>query len=50
MAPGRLVYLSDYFGPGGAATGGAGIAALDSFDALVGLGARVQMIGGYLAP
>ncbi len=47
---GRLVYLSDYFGAGGAATGGAGIAALESFEALVALGARVQLISGYLAP
>lgn len=50
MAPGRLVYLSDYFGPGGAATGGAGIAALESFEAVAALGARVQLVSGYFAP
>jgi glycosyltransferase involved in cell wall biosynthesis len=50
MPPGRLVYLSDYFGPGGAATGGAGIAALESFEALAAMRARVQLVSGYLAP
>jgi glycosyltransferase involved in cell wall biosynthesis len=47
-AAGELVLLSDYFGPGGATTGGAGIAALDSFEALAARGARVRMVGGYL--
>ena len=46
----RLVYLSDYFGAGGAATGGAGIAALESFEAMAALGAQVHLVSGYFAP
>ncbi len=50
MRQGRLVFLSDYFGAGGAATGGAGIAALNSFEILAGMGARVQLVSGYFTP
>ena len=50
MRQGRLVFLSDYFGAGGMATGGAGIAALNSFEILSAMGARVQLISGYFTP
>ncbi len=50
MRQGRLVFLSDYFGAGGAATGGAGIASLNSFEILAGMGAQVQLVSGYFTP
>lgn len=50
MRPGRLVLLSDYFGADGAATGGAGVAALQSFEILGDLGARVELVSGYFTP
>ncbi len=50
MRPGRLVFLSDYFGAGGAATGGAGIASLNSFEILADMGAKVQLVSGYFTP
>lgn len=50
MRPGRLLYLSDYFGAGGAATGGAGIAALQSYEAVRGRGADVSLLAGHHAP
>ena len=50
MRAGQFVYLSDYFGADGAATGGAGIASLQSFQALSTMGARVRLVAGYFAP
>lgn len=50
MRRGRLLYLSDYFGAGGAATGGAGIAALQSYEAVRDGGGEVGLLAGHHAP
>ena len=46
----KVVFLSDYFGDDSAATGGAGGAALQSFEALRGLGIDVTLLAGFHAP
>lgn len=50
MRRGRFLYLSDYFGADGAATGGAGIAALQSYAALREREADVSLLAGHHAP
>lgn len=47
MRSGRAIILSDYIGGEGAASGGAGHAALDSYHALRGAGADVRVIAGF---
>lgn len=47
MRSGRVVVLSDYIGGEGAASGGAGHAALDSYRALRDAGADVRMVAGF---
>lgn len=47
MRSGRAIVLSDYIGGGGAATGGAGHAALDSYRALRSAGADVRGIAAF---
>lgn len=47
MRSGRVVVLSDYIGGEGAASGGAGHAALDSFRALRGAGVDVRAVAGF---
>jgi glycosyltransferase involved in cell wall biosynthesis len=47
MRNGRAVILSDYIGGEGAASGGAGHAALDSYRALRAAGAEVRVVAGF---
>lgn len=50
MRSGRAVILSDYVGGEGAASGGAGHAALDSYRALRDAGAEVRVVAGFGPP
>jgi glycosyltransferase involved in cell wall biosynthesis len=50
MRSGRAVILSDYVGGEGAASGGAGHAALDSYRALRDAGAEVRVVAGFGRP
>lgn len=50
MRSGRAVILSDYIGGEGAASGGAGHAALDSYRALRAAGADVRVVAGFGEP
>lgn len=47
MRSGRAIVLSDYIGGNGAHSGGAGHAALDSYNALRAAGAQVSAIAGF---
>ena len=50
MRDGEALILSDYAGAGGAATGGAGVAVMDSFLALRSSSCRVKLLAGLDLP